>query len=118
MRRRPTRLTLSVGLAHGAGVPARHSDSDGEPERSRHDRCAPPVHHRRWCTGSFYREAGPLDGWPLVLLHGFPTSSFMYRELIPRLADRFHVIAPDQLGFGLSDAPPAGDFAYSFDELS
>jgi pimeloyl-ACP methyl ester carboxylesterase len=42
----------------------------------------------------------------------------MYRELIPRLADRFHVIAPDQLGFGLSDAPPAGDFAYSFDELS
>ena len=55
----------------------------------------------------FYREAGPADAPALVLLHGFPASSFMFRELIPRLADRYHVIAPDHLGFGLSDAPPA-----------
>ncbi|MCU1648990.1 MAG: alpha/beta hydrolase, partial [Pseudonocardia sp.] len=53
----------------------------------------------------FYREAGPADAPTIVLLHGFPTSSFMFRELIPLLADRYHVIAPDYLGFGLSDAP-------------
>ena len=79
------------------------------------------VHHRYTTVGGyrlFYREAGPLEGPSVVLLHGFPTSSFMYRELIPRLADRFHVIAPDQLGFGLSDAPPVDHFAYSFDALA
>jgi pimeloyl-ACP methyl ester carboxylesterase len=53
-----------------------------------------------------------------VLLHGFPASSFMFRDLIPRLADRYHVIAPDYLGFGLSDAPPAGEFGYTFDALA
>ena len=55
---------------------------------------------------------------PLVLLHGFPASSFMFRDLIPRLADRYHVIAPDHLGFGLSDAPPASEFSYTFDALA
>ncbi len=53
-----------------------------------------------------------------MLLHGFPASSFMFRELIPRLADRYHVIAPDHLGFGLSDAPPADEFGYTFDALA
>jgi pimeloyl-ACP methyl ester carboxylesterase len=53
-----------------------------------------------------------------VLLHGFPASSFMFRDLIPRLADRYHVIAPDYLGFGLSDAPPVGEFGYTFDALA
>ncbi|RUL90586.1 alpha/beta hydrolase [Verrucosispora sp. FIM060022] len=66
----------------------------------------------------FYREAGPHDAPTLLLLHGFPTSSRMFRQLIPRLADRFHVIAPDHLGFGHSDTPPADTFTYTFDALA
>ena len=66
----------------------------------------------------FYREAGPRDAPTLLLLHGFPTSSHMFRDLIPRLADRFHVIAPDYPGFGYSSAPPADEFDYSFDNLA
>jgi pimeloyl-ACP methyl ester carboxylesterase len=66
----------------------------------------------------FYREAGSPHDPTIVLLHGYPTSSFMFRDLIPRLARRFHVIAPDHLGFGLSDAPPVDEFAYSFDALA
>jgi pimeloyl-ACP methyl ester carboxylesterase len=66
----------------------------------------------------FYREAGDPGRPAIVLLHGFPTSSFMFRELIPRLAGDYHVIAPDLLGFGLSDAPGADEFAYTFDALA
>jgi pimeloyl-ACP methyl ester carboxylesterase len=80
-----------------------------------------PIHHRYATVRGrqlFYREAGPADAPALVLLHGFPASSFMFRDLIPRLADRYHVIAPDYLGFGLSDAPPAGEFGYTFDALA
>lgn len=66
----------------------------------------------------FYREAGDPAAQTIVLLHGFPTSSFMYRDLIPMLADTFHVIAPDYIGFGQSDAPPAAEFDYSFDTLT
>lgn len=79
------------------------------------------VHHRYATVQGrqlFYREAGPADAPVLVLLHGFPTSSFMFRHLIPELADRYHVIAPDHLGFGLSDAPPVGEFDYTFDALA
>lgn len=77
------------------------------------------VHHRYATVQGqrlFYREAGPADGPVIVLLHGFPTSSFMFRNLIPALADRYRVIAPDHLGFGLSDAPAA--FGYTFDALT
>jgi pimeloyl-ACP methyl ester carboxylesterase len=66
----------------------------------------------------FYREAGPAGAPVLVLLHGFPASSFMFRELIPRLADRWRLIAPDHLGFGHSDAPPVTEFEYTFDALA
>ncbi|MBI0293241.1 alpha/beta hydrolase [Streptomyces sp. PRKS01-29] len=66
----------------------------------------------------FYREAGPADAPALVLLHGFPTSSFMFRDLMPRLADGYHLIAPDHLGFGFSDAPGVDDFDYTFDALT
>lgn len=66
----------------------------------------------------FYREAGEASAPALVLLHGFPSSSHMFRELMPRLADRFHVIAPDYIGFGHSEAPDARDFVYSFDNLA
>jgi pimeloyl-ACP methyl ester carboxylesterase len=62
----------------------------------------------------FYREAGPADGPAVVLLHGFPTSSHMFRNLIPLLADKYHVIAPDYPGFGGSAAPDHTAFAYSF----
>jgi pimeloyl-ACP methyl ester carboxylesterase len=62
----------------------------------------------------FYREAGPADGPVVLLLHGFPTSSHMFRNLIPTLADRYHVIAPDYPGFGQSDAPDHTKFAYTF----
>ena len=61
-----------------------------------------------------YREAGDPSNPALVLLHGFPTSSHMYRELMPELADRYYVIAPDYPGFGASDMPPADSFDYSF----
>ncbi|WP_433573415.1 alpha/beta fold hydrolase [Streptomyces sp. CA-251247] len=79
------------------------------------------IHHRYATVRGqrlFYREAGPSGAPTVVLLHGFPTSSFMFRNLIPLLADRYHVIAPDHLGFGLSDAPPVDEFAYSFDALA
>lgn len=66
----------------------------------------------------FYREAGDAALPTIVLLHGFPTSSFMFRNLIPLLADRFHVIAPDYVGFGQSDAPAASEFDYTFDNLT
>jgi pimeloyl-ACP methyl ester carboxylesterase len=80
-----------------------------------------PVHHRYATVGGlqlFYRESGPADGPAVVLLHGFPASSFMFRDLIPLLADRYHVIAPDHLGFGLSDAPTTEEFEYTFDALA
>ncbi len=66
----------------------------------------------------FYREAGPKDAPTIVLLHGFPSSSHMFRELIPRLADRYHVIAPDYIGFGYSAQPAATEFKYTFDNLT
>src|SRR5262250_98804 len=66
----------------------------------------------------FYREAGNEAAPRLVLLHGFPASSHQYRNLIPALADRFHVIAPDYPGFGNSDMPDPATFAYTFDKTS
>jgi pimeloyl-ACP methyl ester carboxylesterase len=66
----------------------------------------------------FYREAGNQDTPTIVLLHGFPSSSHMYRDLILRLADNLHVVAPDYIGFGYSDAPKASEFSYTFDNLS
>ncbi|MEV6904059.1 alpha/beta hydrolase [Amycolatopsis sp. NPDC051372] len=79
------------------------------------------VHHRYATVEGqqlFYREAGPTDAPAVVLLHGFPTSSFMFRTLIPELSARYHVVAPDHLGFGLSSAPSVEDFAYTFDALT
>jgi pimeloyl-ACP methyl ester carboxylesterase len=66
----------------------------------------------------FYREAGPKNAPTLLLLHGFPTSSQMFRNLIPMLADRYHIIAPDYPGYGQSDMPPMDKFEYSFDHLA
>ncbi len=66
----------------------------------------------------FYREAGDATAPTVLLLHGFPTSSHMYRELIPALADRYHVIAPDLPGFGFTDAPDRAGFKYTFEHLT
>ena len=66
----------------------------------------------------FYREAGPANAPTVLLLHGFPTSSHMFRNLIPALSDRYHVIAPDYPGFGNSAKPGVEDFDYSFDNLA
>src|SRR6516225_719845 len=66
----------------------------------------------------FYREAGPTNAPTLLLLHGFPTSSHMFRDLIPLLADRFHIIAPDLPGFGQTDLPSRDTFSYTFAKLA
>ncbi len=66
----------------------------------------------------FYREAGNRNAPSIVLLHGFPSSSHMFRELIPKISERFHVVAPDYIGFGYSAAPDAKQFKYTFDNLA
>src|SRR5271163_3361346 len=66
----------------------------------------------------FYREAGSAGAPKLLLLHGFPTASHMFRNLIPLLADRFHIVAPDLPGFGRSDMPARGKFNYTFDNIA
>jgi pimeloyl-ACP methyl ester carboxylesterase len=66
----------------------------------------------------FYREAGNTNSPAILLLHGFPTSSHMFRDLIPQLAGEYHVVAPDLPGFGFSDAPPRSSFKYTFDNLA
>jgi pimeloyl-ACP methyl ester carboxylesterase len=79
------------------------------------------VHYRTADTGShrvFYRQAGASENSAVLLLHGFPTSSHMFRDLIPLLADRYHVVAPDLPGFGNTISPPRGQFDYTFDNLA
>jgi pimeloyl-ACP methyl ester carboxylesterase len=78
------------------------------------------AHHRTEVEGVkiFYREAGSKNAPHLLLLHGFPTSSHMFRNLIPALADRYHMIAPDLPGFGFSDAPDSKTFRHTFENLA
>ncbi|MGN5377003.1 alpha/beta fold hydrolase [Streptomyces lasalocidi] len=66
----------------------------------------------------FYREAGPVDAPAVLLLHGFPSADHMFRDLIPLLADRYRVIAPDLTGFGQSDMPSRDEFDYTFDNIA
>jgi pimeloyl-ACP methyl ester carboxylesterase len=82
---------------------------------------APQVLHKTVKVGDldvFYREAGPKDAPAILLLHGFPTSSQMFRNLIPALADKYRVIAPDYPGYGQSSMPARDKFAYTFDNLA
>ena len=104
-----------VGLTHSAAAetpaPARSNASADEPK----------VFYRSVKMGDldiFYREAGSKDAPTVLLLHGFPTSSQMFRNLIPALADQYHVVAPDYPGFGHSSMPPRDKFAYTFDHLA
>jgi pimeloyl-ACP methyl ester carboxylesterase len=80
--------------------------------------------HTRYATADvdgfkvFYRQAGSKDSPKLLLLHGFPTASHMFRDLIPMLADQYNIVAPDLPGFGKSDMPPRDKFKYTFDNLA
>jgi pimeloyl-ACP methyl ester carboxylesterase len=79
------------------------------------------IHYRTVAVGDhqiFYREAGDPNQTSLLLLHGFPSSSHMFRNLIPLLSDRFHIVAPDLAGFGFSQSPPRSQFEYTFDNLA
>jgi len=79
------------------------------------------IHYRNTAVGDhqiFYREAGDPNQTSLLLLHGFPSSSHMFRNLIPLVADRFHIVAPDLPGFGFSESPPRSQFEYTFDNLA
>jgi len=91
------------------------------------DRADPPtaagtqVHYRHEQVGDvrvFYREAGDRSAPTVLLLHGFAASSYMYRDLIPALADRYHVVAPDLPAFGYTQSPPRGEYAYTFANLT
>jgi pimeloyl-ACP methyl ester carboxylesterase len=79
------------------------------------------IHYRTAAVADhqiFYREAGDPNQTSLLLLHGFPSSSHMFRNLIPLLSDRFHIVAPDLPGFGFSQSPPRSQFKYTFDNLA
>jgi hypothetical protein len=102
----------------GSGLWRRLAPAPSWLRRRRPLRNSAVVTHYRTATvdgvSIFYREAGPANGPVVLLLHGFPTSSHMFRNLIPLLADRYHVIAPDYPGFGQSAAPDHTQFTYSF----
>lgn len=105
---------ISMGLALSPGFLGAQMKHSAMAEPSR------VTYHTTQVDGLkiFYREAGPKDAPTLVLLHGFPSSSHMYRELIPRLSDKYHVVAPDYPGYGYSDAPSPEQYAYTFDHLA
>jgi pimeloyl-ACP methyl ester carboxylesterase len=80
-----------------------------------------PIAYRTTCVNGqkvFYRESGPSKAPKLLLLHGFPSAGHMFRDLIPQLVDRLHVIAPDLPGFGQSDMPNKHTFTYTFETLT
>ena len=111
-------------IATIAAITSAESDSSGKislPASSRTVEVQTPVFHRTIeIEGQqiFYREAGSSDHPTVLLLHGFPTSSHMFRNLIPELAGQYHVVAPDYPGFGQSSMPSVDEFDYTFDHLS
>ena len=111
-----------IGLAAVLAISPAHAETQGPPGAplSAAPRGTPTLHRTIRIDGLdiFYREAGPKDAPAILLLHGFPTSSHMFRNLIPALADEFHVVAPDYPGFGHSSAPPVDQFDYTFDKLA
>jgi len=107
-----TRILLAAVAAIVVGHAARAAPMESN--------SATTTYHRVTVDGVsvFYREAGPKDAPTIVLLHGFPSSSREFDTLIPLLATRYHLIAPDFLGFGQSDAPPPSSYTYTFDHLA
>ena len=103
-----------IGLITHAGTTKAQMKNASQPDPSR------VMYHTAQVDGLkiFYREAGPKNAPTLVLLHGFPSSSHMFRELIPRLSDKYHVVAPDYPGYGYSDSPTTEQFVYTFDHLA
>lgn len=115
-----TSLPLSLLFASVSGAVVALYASAGK-RVPPHRRERPKTSHRTIRVGGldiFYREAGPADAPAILLLHGFPTSSQMFRHLIPALADRYHVVAPDYPGFGYSSMPPRDAFAYTFERIA
>jgi len=108
-------LSVTALLGLTAGVPTSHAE-EAQASASVHA----TMHKTIEVDGLdiFYREAGPTDAPVLLLLHGFPTSSHMFRNLIPTLSDRYHVIAPDYPGYGQSSMPAVSEFEYTFDNLA
>jgi pimeloyl-ACP methyl ester carboxylesterase len=117
-----TRVTaaLALAFAFNAGVPVAAQAAPAAKAAASKASASAVSYHTVKIDGVnvFYREAGPKDAPTLLLLHGFPTSSQMFRNLIPQLSDRYHVIAPDYPGYGQSDMPPMDKFTYSFDNLA
>ena len=112
---------MSGILSEKATRAAGDGSAQGQPVTSPQGSAAPPASvHKVKADGIevFYRSAGEADAPVVLLLHGFPASSFMFRELIPRLADRYRVIAPDLPGFGFTEVPEERKYVYSFDALA
>ena len=110
-------LLTTMACARPAPAPTRSASSERAPVGA----ALPEVRYRTVDVDKvnvFYREAGPKDAPAILLLHGFPTSSHMFRNLIPRLAQNHRVVAPDYPGFGQSSMPPRETFEYSFDNLA
>jgi len=108
-------VLVAQAAREASGLPARPEPALAQPSRP------VQVHYRTAKVGEldvFYREAGPRDAPAILLLHGFPTSSHMFRNLIPRLGERYRVIAPDYPGFGQSSMPSRSEFNYTFDNLA
>jgi len=116
--------TLALGLAGPAAIAQAGNSKTERPTKGRamaQSTQIPQTFIRRIEADGvhvFYREAGPADAPVVLLLHGFPASSFQYRELIPRLADKYRVIAPDLPGFGFTEVPEKRNYKYTFDALA
>ncbi len=110
-------MTASLGLALAGTILAARANAQTTPSTDATVADRPPTRYRTADIDGlkiFYREAGPADAPAVLLLHGFPTSSHMFRDLIPALADRYRVVAPDYPGFGYSDFPDRQQFPYGF----
>ena len=111
-------LLLSLNISSDLGAQVKDQRLDSIKPVSMNDN---PVYYKKIKIDQldiFYREAGPKDAPVILLMHGFPSSSFMFRNLINELKDRYHIIAPDYPGFGHSSIPGLSEFEYSFDNLS
>jgi alpha-beta hydrolase superfamily lysophospholipase len=118
---RPSIAILCAAAVTASTAPAAAQAPDAPPRVAAAAGAMTPVMHRTIKIDGldiFYREAGPKDAPVVLLLHGFPTSSHMFRNLIPALADRYHVVAPDFPGYGQSSMPSRDRFQYTFANLA